>query len=94
MNARHVAHFTSTEHLGMSVTGHGTRTTAANTRGNLPPWVERGVLVYGPRKAGTTLFQNLLDGGDQVFAYPAELKLKSFIRKPERAEDIEAYYSS
>ena len=60
---------------------------------DLPPWVERGVLVYGPRKAGTTLFQNLLDGGDQVFAYPAELKLKSFVRKPERGRDIEKYYA-
>ncbi len=59
----------------------------------MPPWVEHGVLVYGPRKSGTTLFQNLLDGGDQVFAYPAELKLKSFIRKPERGRDIEKYYS-
>ena len=49
-----------------------------------PPWAEHGILVYGPRKAGTTLFQNLLDGGDQVFAYPAELKLKSFVRKPKR----------
>jgi hypothetical protein len=58
-----------------------------------PPWVERGVLVYGPRKAGTTLFQNLLDGGDQLFAYPAELKLKSFVRKPERGRDIEKYFS-
>ncbi len=60
---------------------------------DLPPWVERGVLVYGPRKAGTTLFQNLLDGGDQVFAYPAELKLKSFVGKPERGRDIENYFS-
>ena len=60
---------------------------------DVPPWVERGVLVYGPRKGGTTLFQNLLDGGDQVFAYPAELKLKSFVRKPERERDIEKYFS-
>jgi len=66
---------------------------AAEARLDMPPWVERGVLVYGPRKAGTTLFQNLLDGGDQVFAYPAELKLKLFIKKPERAKDIEEYYS-
>jgi hypothetical protein len=60
---------------------------------DLPSWVEQGVLVYGPRKAGTTLFQNLLDGGDQIFAYPAELKLKSFIKKPARAEDIGEYFS-
>jgi hypothetical protein len=56
-----------------------------------PPWVEHGVLVYGPRKAGTTLFQHLLDGGDQVFVYPQELKVKWFIHKPERARDIEKY---
>ena len=67
--------------------------TAADPDQDLPPWVENGVLVYGPRKAGTTLFQNLLDGGDQLFVYPAELKLKSFARKPQRGEDLDYYYS-
>lgn len=33
------------------------------------------ILIYGQRKAGTTLLQNLLDGGE-VFVYPTELKLK------------------
>jgi hypothetical protein len=51
------------------------------------------VLVYGPRKAGTTLFQTLLDGGDQIFAYPAELKVKSFVTKPRLNGDIEKYYA-
>ena len=58
---------------------------------DVPPWVERGVLVYGPRKGGTTLFQHLLDGGDQVFVYPQELKVKWFIHRPERGRDIEEY---
>ena len=44
------------------------------------PWIERAILVYGPRKGGTTLFQNLLDGGKEVFVYPAELKLKYMIK--------------
>jgi hypothetical protein len=51
------------------------------------------VLVYGPRKAGTTLFQNLLDGSPALFAYPAELKLKYFARHPGKADDIETYFA-
>jgi hypothetical protein len=39
-------------------------------------WIESAILIYGPRKAGTTLFQNLLDGGEDLFVYPTELKLK------------------
>lgn len=58
------------------------------------PWIERGVLVYGARKSGTTLFQNLLDGGDEIFVYPAELKLKYFARGNGRSADIEDYYSA
>jgi hypothetical protein len=49
------------------------------------------VLVYGPRKAGTTLFQNLLDGGEELFVYPAELKLKFFVKHPP-GEDLLAVY--
>lgn len=58
-----------------------------------PAWIDRGVLVYGPRKAGTTLFQNLLDGSPALFAYPAELKLKYFARHPGKADDIETYFA-
>ena len=43
-------------------------------------WLDRAILMFGPRKAGTTLFQNLLDGSDEVLVYPAELKLKHFVR--------------
>jgi hypothetical protein len=34
------------------------------------------ILVYGPRKGGTTLLQSLLDGGSDVLMLPGELKLK------------------
>lgn len=39
-------------------------------------WLQQPILVYGPRKAGTTLLQCLLDGGDHVLMLPGELKLK------------------
>lgn len=39
------------------------------------------VLVYGPRKAGTTLLQSLLDGGNSLLMLPEELKLK-YITRP------------
>src|SRR5688572_4634084 len=41
-----------------------------------PAWLERPVLIYGPRKSGTTLLLNLLDGGPDLFVFPGELKLK------------------
>lgn len=46
------------------------------------PWIENAVLIYGPRKGGTTLFQNLLDGAEELFVYPAELKLKFLAHTP------------
>lgn len=49
----------------------------------LHPWIENAILIYGPRKGGTTLFQNLLDGGSELFVYPAELKLKFLAHTPE-----------
>jgi hypothetical protein len=61
--------------------------------GPRPPWVDRGILVFGPRKAGTTLFQNLLDGGDELLAYPAELKLKYFARHSRKAMNVAQYYA-
>ncbi len=56
-------------------------------------WLDAGVLVYGPRKAGTTLFQSLLDGSDQLLAYPAELKLKYFSRHRGRDMSAASYYA-
>lgn len=44
-------------------------------------WYENAVLAYGPRKAGTTLLQNLLDSDKDIFVYPAELKLKYFVKR-------------
>jgi hypothetical protein len=37
------------------------------------------VLIYGPRKSGTTLFQRLLDGTKEIFVHPDETKIKYFI---------------
>jgi hypothetical protein len=69
---------------------------ASDCTGQLPAWTENAVLVYGPRKGGTTLFQNLLDGSDGLFAYPAELKLKFFISHDfgsQRNDDAKRYRS-
>lgn len=49
-------------------------------------WFENAVLVYGPRKSGTTLLHNLLDGGRDMFVYPEELKLKRLARSAEKGE--------
>lgn len=47
-----------------------------------PAWLDRAILIYGPRKAGTTLYQNLLDGTPGLAAYPVEMKMKFFVRQP------------
>jgi len=47
---------------------------------DLPTWTENAVLVYGPRKGGTTLLLNLLDGSEAMLAFPAEVKTKFFHR--------------
>lgn len=58
-----------------------------------PAWTNWAVLAYGPRKAGTTLFQNLLDGSDAMLVYPAELKLKYFVKhRPPDRELAAAYH--
>jgi len=44
--------------------------------GALPAWTDNAVLIYGPRKAGTTLLTNLLDGGEEIVVKPGETKLK------------------
>ena len=43
---------------------------------------KKAVLFYGSRKAGTTLLQNLFDGGDDLIVYPYEMKLKYLIEHP------------
>ena len=70
----------------------------ASGRTALPAWTENAVLVYGPRKGGTTLLQNLLDGGDHLFVYPDELKLKFLVshdwgQRHNREVDIDRYRS-
>jgi hypothetical protein len=47
----------------------------------LGEFVENVVLVYGPRKSGTTLLHNLLDGGRDILVIPDELKLKFILEK-------------
>jgi len=58
---------------------------------SLPPWTERTALVYGPRKAGTTLLLNLLDGSDALLAFPSEVKLKALHRVPAGAHSRDGY---
>jgi hypothetical protein len=38
------------------------------------------VLIYGPRKGGTTLLQNLIDGSSSLLVRPLELKIKYIIQ--------------
>jgi hypothetical protein len=54
-------------------------------------WLDNAVLIYGPRKAGTTLFQNLLDGTDDLAVYPVELKLKYFVMNRPEGRLVDAY---
>ncbi|MEX2298756.1 MAG: sulfotransferase [Dongiaceae bacterium] len=57
----------------------------------LPTWTERAALVYGARKAGTTLLLNLLDGSDALMAFPSEVKLKSLHRVPAGTHSRDTY---
>ncbi len=44
-------------------------------------WQNNAVLIYGARKSGTTLLQNLLDGGEEILVFPNEIKLKQFLKR-------------
>ena len=59
-----------------------------------PCWLDKAVLIYGPRKGGTTLLQNLLDGGGEVFVYPTELKLKVLIREVMAVDNARQRYNA
>lgn len=48
-----------------------------------PDFLDNVVLIYGPRKSGTTLLQSLLDGGSQLLMLPGEAKIK-FLFRPQR----------
>ena len=75
---------------GNALAGAGTAPEAEPVT-RLPDWVDRGVLLFGPRKGGTTLLQNLLDGSDRILVYPHELKLKKIARSRELQTSAEAY---
>lgn len=57
----------------------------------LPAWTRRAALIYGPRKAGTTLLLNLLDGTDALLAFPSEIKLKALCKIADGAHTRQAY---
>ena len=58
-------------------------------------WQDTPVLIYGPRKAGTTLVQNLVDGGNEIVCYPSEMKLKYYkdLFFPPQPEAVRLFYS-
>ena len=45
-----------------------------------PDFLDTTLLIYGPRKSGTTLLQSLLDGGSQLLMLPGEAKIKFLFR--------------
>jgi hypothetical protein len=52
------------------------------------------ILVYGPRKGGTTLLQSLLDGGQDVVMLPGELKLKWLAQRTQLSpQQFAEYYA-
>jgi hypothetical protein len=57
----------------------------------LPAWTRRAALIYGPRKAGTTLLLNLLDGSDALLAFPSEIKLKALHKTADGKHTRETY---
>lgn len=57
----------------------------------LPKWTENAVLIYGPRKSGTTLLLNLLDSAPGVLTFPDEVKLKRLLKERQLGKP-ETYY--
>jgi len=56
--------------------------TTANSKdlkNNLPDWTRNAVFLYGPKKGGTTLVQNLIDGTPYLLMFPSEVKFKWLI---------------
>jgi hypothetical protein len=52
------------------------------------------ILIYGCRKAGTTLFQRLVDGADGVFVHPSETKIKYFLNIQRKTDGNQLPFSS
>ncbi len=57
-----------------------------------PDFLDNAVLIYGPRKSGTTLLQSLLDGGSQLLTLPGEAKIK-FLFHPQRGNPFLLRYA-
>ncbi len=72
---------------------HDTKELIASVK--LPFWTENPVLIYGPRKGGTTLVQNLMDGGNHMLVFPSEVKLKIFANELfyDKASATKTYFS-
>lgn len=51
------------------------------------------VLVYGPRKSGTSLLHNLLDGGPEILMLPGEIKIKESLRENATKTDLPRRYA-
>lgn len=52
------------------------------------------VLIYGCRKAGTTLFQRLVDGADGIFVHPSETKIKYFLNIQKKTKGDQLPFTS
>jgi len=52
------------------------------------------LLIYGPRKSGTTLLQNLIDGNDKIMMIPGELTFSDLDQMILRKEKKTAYLKS
>ena len=55
-------------------------------------WLDNPILIYGPRKSGSSLLQNLIDGGNQLLMIPGELNLNhtfKYLHFPEAAQKQE-----
>lgn len=50
------------------------------------------VLIYGPRKSGSTLLTSLLDGGNDLLMLTGELKIKKFYKQGPPHNLVEAYF--
>ena len=55
-------------------------------------FTHRAVLLYGPRKSGSSLLHNLLDGGQELLMLPGELKLKSLVKKDQLKKPLAQHY--
>ena len=52
----------------------------------------QSVLFYGPRKAGTTLPRDLMDGGDELAIFPHEVKLHFLIKNRDASQCVDPRY--